>query len=153
MTAREVMERTAVTIMPRAEGGHAATLGGWPAVIVNFARHPEEAITLMRQTTGYEAQLRRALEPFPLPPSIVELYDHPQVLARHPHLADIKRLIANGLVIRPAKVTGKLYPQVSRAYSNSVHSILTGQLDAATALADLEKKLVDLTGFPASRLG
>jgi trehalose/maltose transport system substrate-binding protein len=150
-TTQKVMEQTGATIMPRVESDHIATLGGWPAAIVKFARHPEEAITLVRQTTGYEAQLRRALEPFPLPPSIPELYDHPQVLARHPYFADIKRLIADGLVIRPSKVTGKLYPQVSRAYSNAVYSVLTGEVDATTALENLEKNLVDLTGFPVAR--
>jgi DNA-binding SARP family transcriptional activator/predicted ATPase/ABC-type glycerol-3-phosphate transport system substrate-binding protein len=146
--SREVTEQTGVTILPAAEGGHAATLGGWAATVVNFARHPEEAITLVRHTTSYETQLRRALQPFPLPPSIPALYDHPQVRTKHPYLAEVRRLIENGLVLRPSKVCGRLYPQVSKAYSTAVHSILTGQVDAATAVANLEAELVAITGFP-----
>jgi trehalose/maltose transport system substrate-binding protein len=50
-------------------------------------------------------------------------------------------------VARPSTVTGELYNKVSTAYFNTVHSILTGEKAAEEALLDLEKELVDITGF------
>ena len=48
---------------------------------------------------------------------------------------------------RPSTVTGELYNEVSAAYFNAVHSVLTGEASAADALQDLEDELVDITGF------
>jgi trehalose/maltose transport system substrate-binding protein len=81
-------------------------------------------------------------------PTISDLYDHPEVAAIHPYLPQIKEIFSAGnIVVRPSKVCGKLYPQVSKAYSTAVHSILTGQVEAATAVAELEAQLVEITGF------
>ena len=71
--------------------------------------------------------------------------------AKHPYLVEVKRLIVGGLLFRPSKVCDKLYPQVSETYSTAVHSILTGQVDAAAAVADLEARLVEITGFPTGQ--
>ncbi len=50
-------------------------------------------------------------------------------------------------VARPSTVTGELYDEVSTAYFNTVHSILSGETAAEEALLDLENELVDITGF------
>jgi trehalose/maltose transport system substrate-binding protein len=44
-------------------------------------------------------------------------------------------------------VTGAQYNEVSAAYFNAVHSILTGEAAAEDALLDLEEELADITGF------
>jgi trehalose/maltose transport system substrate-binding protein len=46
-------------------------------------------------------------------------------------------------------VTGEQYAEVSAAYHNHVHAILTGQVSAAEGVANLESELVDITGFEA----
>jgi hypothetical protein len=44
-------------------------------------------------------------------------------------------------------VTGKKYEDVSNAYMQAVHSVLTGKKRAPEAAATLEKELVRITGF------
>jgi trehalose/maltose transport system substrate-binding protein len=50
-------------------------------------------------------------------------------------------------VARPSTVTGELYNEVSAAYFNGVHSVLTGSATAEDALLDIEDELVDITGL------
>jgi len=142
-----IWQNTGITLLPRGAAGHAAALGGWPVAVIKGAKSPEDALDFVRYANDYEAQLRRALAPFALPPSIPSVYNHPDVLAANPHFSEIKAIIPDGLTIRPSKVCGKLYPQVSKAYASAVHSILTGQAQAAPAVVQLEKKLVEITGF------
>jgi hypothetical protein len=52
------------------------------------------------------------------------------------------------MVARPAAVTGKRYDAVSDAYAKAVHAVLTKEKSPADAMAELEKTLVQLTGFP-----
>jgi trehalose/maltose transport system substrate-binding protein len=145
-------DQIGITLLPSDGVGPAATLGGQAIAISKYARHPNEAIELVRYATSREAQLQRAVSgPF-WPPTIPNLYDHPEVVAAHPYMPKLKEMFSSGnLVARPSKVCGPLYPQVSKAYSTAVHSILTGQVEAATAVADLEARLVEITGFPVGR--
>ena len=52
-----------------------------------------------------------------------------------------------GVVSRPSGLAGALYEQVTRAHIAAVHSVLTGQKTAPEAAAELEKQLVEITGF------
>ncbi len=49
-------------------------------------------------------------------------------------------------VPRPSTVSGVHYDDVSRAYASSVHTILSGQVEAEKAMSDLETKLEKITG-------
>jgi hypothetical protein len=54
-----------------------------------------------------------------------------------------------------AKQAGEKYEEVSRAYIRAVRSVLTGDKIPPVAAAELEKELVEITGFsqgPPSRL-
>jgi hypothetical protein len=51
---------------------------------------------------------------------------------------------AGGLAVRPAKIAGARYSQVSTAYSTTVAAVLYDGKDAATALAELEQTLAAL---------
>jgi trehalose/maltose transport system substrate-binding protein len=51
------------------------------------------------------------------------------------------------MVSRPSDVTGKKYQDVTDAYIQAVHSVLTGQKTAPQAAAALEKELTRITGF------
>jgi trehalose/maltose transport system substrate-binding protein len=140
-------DQIGVTMLPSGGAGPAATLGGEQITVSKYARHPQKAIDLVRYATNHKAQLQRLVSyPF-WAPTIPDLYDQPQLVAVLPHLPKIKEMFSGNIVVRPSKVCGPLYPQVSKAYSTAVHSILTGQLDAATAVAKLETTLVEITGF------
>jgi trehalose/maltose transport system substrate-binding protein len=75
------------------------------------------------------------------------LYDDPGLLKTLPYLSLVKQDFFNGAIARPSTVTGKQYEHVSEAYFRALHSVLTGQKNAASAAADLEKELVRITGF------
>jgi len=47
----------------------------------------------------------------------------------------------------PSNVTGNKYQDVSDAYIQAVHSVLTGEKRAPEAAAALENELVRITGF------
>jgi trehalose/maltose transport system substrate-binding protein len=144
--------RFGITRLPSGRAGSATTLGGQQIAISKYARHPQAAIELVRYATSPRAQLQRLVSWPYWPPTIPDLYDHPEVVAAHPYMPKLKEMFSSGnLVVRPSKVCGKLYPQVSKAYATAVHSILTGQVEAATAVADLEARLVEITGFPVGR--
>jgi trehalose/maltose transport system substrate-binding protein len=75
------------------------------------------------------------------------LYEEPEILKADPHFALLKQAQASDIVLRPSAETGKNYTAVSEAYFNAVHSVLTGQKKAATAAAELETRLVQITGL------
>jgi len=58
-----------------------------------------------------------------------------------------KLIQRENVVQRPAIEAGNQYTQVSRAYVAAVHAVLTGQKKAADAAAELEKRLIEMTGF------
>jgi trehalose/maltose transport system substrate-binding protein len=55
------------------------------------------------------------------------------------------------VVSRPSNVTGTKYQDVSDAYTQAVHSVLTRQKNAPEAAAVLENELVRITGFRKGR--
>jgi trehalose/maltose transport system substrate-binding protein len=59
----------------------------------------------------------------------------------------MRDIITGGATTRPSTITGRHYAEVSRAYYSAVHSVLTGEMTAEKAMADLEVELVKLTGF------
>jgi trehalose/maltose transport system substrate-binding protein len=54
----------------------------------------------------------------------------------------------DGIVNRPSALVGRNYEDVSRAYAEAVHSVLTGKKRAPEAAAELETELEHITGFP-----
>ena len=50
------------------------------------------------------------------------------------------------VVARPSVEAGSTYKQVSRAYIDAVHSVLTGKRQAPEVAAELEKQLIGITG-------
>ncbi|MBV9442573.1 MAG: hypothetical protein JO217_07740, partial [Acidobacteriaceae bacterium] len=70
-----------------------------------------------------------------------------QVLAANPYFSTVLDILRNGLTWRPSAATGKVYPDISRVYYESVHQVLTGQKTAPQAAAALERELVQMTGL------
>jgi predicted ATPase/DNA-binding SARP family transcriptional activator/ABC-type glycerol-3-phosphate transport system substrate-binding protein len=142
---------TVVTVLPRGSACHASTLGGRPLVVLRSFPQRAEAFALLKEICAPAAQRARLLRRDIRPPTIQGLYDDPAVLAIHPYLEDIHRLIeTGGLAVRPAKVTGALYPQVSALYADTVTEILTGRAEAMPTLLALEQQLVALGGWQRS---
>ena len=54
-----------------------------------------------------------------------------------------------GIVARPSIAAGSKYKEVTKAYFDAVHSVLTKQIAAPEAAAQLEKQLIEITGFRA----
>ena len=55
------------------------------------------------------------------------------------------------LISRPSAVSGAKYEDVSKVYTEAVHSVLTRESTAPAAVAKLEKELVQITGFKTGR--
>ena len=134
-----------VTSVPGGRAGRASTLGGNGLAVSRTSAHPREALELVRFLLRRDVQLRRASE-HSEPPKELELYELPAILEPYPQLAKLSRP-RGSVVARPSIVTGQKYEDVSRAYIREVHSALTGDKTASAAAADLEKELVEITGF------
>ena len=81
------------------------------------------------------------------PPSRLEFYDDPASLKSRPEIERTLESIRSAVIQRPVAVTGTKYEEVSVEYSEAVHSVLTGQVQPDVAMAQLEKKLISITGL------
>lgn len=125
-------------------GSGAATLGGWQLAVSKYSEHPEEAAQVALFLTSYEEQKIRAIESYN--PTIKALYEDADVLAASPFFGSLYDVFTSA-VARPSTATAPQYSDVSALFFNAVHSVLTGETDAANAFAELELDLQDLTGF------
>jgi trehalose/maltose transport system substrate-binding protein len=129
-----------------AGGVPAATLGGWQLGVSRYSNNPELAADVALFLASYDEQKIRAIEGS-LNPTIMALYEDEDVLEATPFFGSLYDVFINA-VARPSTATAPQYAQVSSAIYTAVHSVLTGQEDAATAMALLEFDLIELTGFP-----
>jgi trehalose/maltose transport system substrate-binding protein len=123
----------------------AATLGGWNLAVSKYSRHPEAAIELVKFLASTEMQKKyEALELSHLP-TIVSLYDDPDVAAAQPIIPRWKEIFLNA-VPRPSAPTQKKYNEVSKEFWTAVHNTLSGSGTAEENLAQLENRLKRLQG-------
>jgi len=134
--------------LPAAEGqASAATLGGWQQAVSNYSEHKQEAADFALWISSPEIQKRRMAEESLLP-TIPSIYDDAELQAQYPFFATMKDVLANS-VARPSTISAPNYNDVSLAFFNAVHSVLTGEANADDALAELELDLEDITGLSA----
>jgi len=136
-----VRDRTGYTSMPGGPGGRAGTLGGFGLAVSRSSAHPREAVALIHFLIARELQSKAdppAAEP--------QLYDLPQILQAYAPSPQLTQQ-SGRLVSRPSNVTGRAYEDVTQAYFQKVHSVLTGEATAPMAAAALEKQLVAITAF------
>ncbi|MGH6942977.1 MAG: ABC transporter substrate-binding protein, partial [Geminicoccaceae bacterium] len=133
-----VKGKIAVEALPKggADGKHVAALGGWQLAVSKYSANAEISADLVRYLTSYDEQKRRAIEGA-FNPTIGALYQDTDVLAANPFFGDLYETITNA-VARPSQVTGAKYNQVSSEFYNAVHTTLSGEAEAASALAALE---------------
>ena len=133
-----------ICALPKGRSGMSGTLGGNGYGVSRYSVHPREAAMLVRFLCGRSEQLKRSQSPAE-PPTIPELYSSPSVLAANPYFSNVFEIHRTGMITRPSTVTGKLYPEVSRAYFEAVHAVLTHRETAETAAAELERALTKIT--------
>jgi trehalose/maltose transport system substrate-binding protein len=135
-----------ITLLPGGKAGLVGTLGGAGLAVSRFSVHPREALELVRYLSRRDVQVRRS-RVLSQPPTLAKLYDLADVLEPNPRFALLSQAFRTGVVSRPSNVTGKKYEDVTDAYIQAVHSVLTGERGAPEAAAALENELVRITGF------
>jgi trehalose/maltose transport system substrate-binding protein len=136
-----------VTLLPAGKAGRAGTLGGTSLAVSRFSAHPREALELVRYLCSTQMQVERS-RTLSVPPTQHRLYELPEVLEPNPYFAQLSQALRTGVVVsRPSGVSGKNYEDVSEAYIQAVHSVLTREQSAPEAAETLEKELIRITGF------
>ena len=135
-----------IALLPGGKAGRVGTLGGWGLAVSRFSAHPREALELVRYLSRRDVQVKRS-RLISQPPTLPELYNLPEVLEPNPRFGLLSQAFRTGIVSRPSNVTGKKYQEVTDAYIEAVHSVLTGEKGAREAAAELEDELVRTTGF------
>lgn len=113
-----------------------------------YSAQVEAAVKLVRFLCRRDTELKR-LRTYSGVPTIPDLYQDPGVRAATPYLESVQKVYKETFAARPSAVTGKKYPEVSRAYFEAVHSVLTRQKTAADAAGNLREQLARITGFEA----
>jgi trehalose/maltose transport system substrate-binding protein len=139
-----------VSPLPKGKSGRgAAALGGWQLGVSRYSEHPAEAAEFLLWLTGAEEQLYKALEGSNNP-TFMAVYENPAIAREVPFMVSLYDVFINAAA-RPSTATAPKYNETSVAFFTAVHSVLTGETDAQTALEELELDLVDLLGFPTGR--
>lgn len=139
--ASPIRGKVGVTALPKgtAAGKHSGTLGDMSLAVSRYSKNVPLAAELAAHLTAYDAQKRHAvLHSFS--PTLIALYDDPELIEKRPFMAALKTGLLNG-VARPAKLTGRTYPKISKKFSDTVHTVLSGKKSASTALEELEQTL------------
>ena len=137
--------------LPAGKAGSATTLGGQGYGVSRYSSHPREAAMLVRFLTGRNEQARRSRKSSN-PPIIPELYKDPEILAQNSYFSTILLAYRAGAAVRPSTAAGKKYPEVSRAYFEAVHAVLSHKKSAPQAAAELQEELEQiLDKKPVSR--
>jgi trehalose/maltose transport system substrate-binding protein len=135
--------QTGLARLPAGSEGSAGTLGGTGTGISAHSTHRQEAVALLR------FQLRSLMDEGENgsglgAPVQLELSHPPSIADARVSAESTKQPV---IVARPSMETGVAYKAVSKAYSDAVHSVLTGDQSAAEAADKLEKQLMAITGF------
>lgn len=132
-----------VSPLPGAEAGmSAATLGGWQLMVSRYSENPDAAAAVALFLASAEEQKIRAIEGS-YNPTIQSVYEDEELLEAVPFFGSLFDVFISATA-RPSTVSGAEYSEVSRLYFEAVHSILTGESDATTAMEDLEFAYADL---------
>lgn len=143
-----VRGRFDVTALPAGSVRRAAVLGGWSLGISKYSAHPEEAARFIRFVTSTRLEIERATIATQLP-TRASIYHDTAVLQHNRILARAGKALLTTAIARPSVAAAGNYEAVSSAYFTAVHAVLTGDVDAATAMAHLQKQLMRITGYPA----
>ena len=121
----------------------AATLGGWnwPCPSTRSTRTPPS----VSPSTSVEGSAEGSRDRPTHLPTIISLYDDPDVAKAQPTIPRWKAIFMNA-VPRPSAPTKVKYNEVSSLFWSAVHDTLSGKGSAADNLEVLEAKLTELKG-------
>jgi len=136
-----VRGKVGVTVLPSggAGGKSVGTLGGWQLAVSRYSKHPAEAADLVSFLTSAEQQKKRAIAAS-YNPTIVALYDDPDVLAANPFFAALRAPL-EAATARPSRIVGPYYNHFSNDLWRAVHDILASEAKPAPRLAALAEDL------------
>jgi trehalose/maltose transport system substrate-binding protein len=103
---------------------------------------------LVRYLSGRDEQVTRCRNTTDAP-TISQLYNDPELLGTNPQFPRVLDVFRNGIVLRPSRAAGKMYPEVSRAYWEAVHAVLTRKKSAKQAADELQVELERMLKTPA----
>jgi trehalose/maltose transport system substrate-binding protein len=138
-----VGDGTGVTLMPQGDGPdarHADTLGGFQLMVSKETKNREAAIELVRFLTSPEIQRVNAITRG-YAPTRLDIYDDPAVLRSNKLFRTLRKVLADGAIIRPSSAAGARYDAISEAYFTAARSTLTGQQSGLKAITQLDKNL------------
>ncbi len=142
-----VKGKVGVVALPKGEGGKtAATLGGWQLSVSKYSKNPKESADLVMYLTSMGVQKDRAIRGS-YNPTIATLYKDKEVLAANPFFGDLYDTFV-GAVPRPATITGAKYNEVSAAFWNATHEVLSKKSTGAESVKKLEGKLNSIRRGP-----
>jgi len=118
--------------------GHSTAMGGWFLGINPNSQHKEAAAKLVKFFTGYDQELRAAVDQNRAP-TVPKVYDDP-AMSKAPVLAKLGKDFDVG-VVRPSATTGSNYPKVSDIMQLEVTAALHQQKSVTDALNDAQKQI------------
>jgi len=122
-----------------AAGKRAATLGGWQLAVSKYSKAPDAAADLVMFMTSAEIQKDRAIKGS-YNPTRPDLYKDKDVIAANPFMASLLDVFTNA-VARPSTATGLKYPEVSQAFWDATHDVLSKKSTGEDAVKKLEGRL------------
>ncbi len=138
--------KTGYTSIPGGPGGWAGALGGSGLAVSRHSVHQQEAVELVRFLIRTQIQTHQTDDNEP--PIESKVSGEPPI-DNMPSDAKGFGQQDSGVVSRPSSLTGRKYEEVTKAYIGAVHSVLAGEKGAAQSAAELQKRLITITGFPA----
>jgi trehalose/maltose transport system substrate-binding protein len=129
--------------LPAGASGVAACLGGWQLAVSKYSNNVDAAVNVAKFLASPAEQKLRALSPFGANPTVPAVYDDPELAKANPLFARMPAILKTA-VARPSGIFAEHYNEASQDFSSAVHSVLTGDSDAQTAMEDLETQLQDL---------
>lgn len=129
--------------LPMGDSRAAACLGGWQLMVSQYSDNVDASVSVAQFLASPEEQLLRALSPQGANPTIPALYDDPQLAEANPLFSRMGPILETAFP-RPSGVTAEAYGEASTIFFSGVHSVLTGETDAQTAVEDIEADLEDL---------
>ena len=112
--------------------------------MARYSQHQDEAIELVRFLNNEESQRARAIESS-RPPTLTALYEDEEIAEKQPFIPLWKPVIDNAIV-RPAAPTKTDYNEVSSEVWTAAHDVMSGKMEAKSAVGRLNAKLQRLKG-------
>jgi trehalose/maltose transport system substrate-binding protein len=135
--------KVGITVLPKSgeEGGRfAATLGGQQLAVSRYSKNAALAADLVMVLTSAQVQKERAIKGS-FNPTLWPLYADRDILKANPFMGELFGVLAFAIG-RPATVTAARYNDVSEAVWTSAREVLSGKVDAPTAVRTLDAQLI-----------